>query len=93
MLYSFCRSLELYKQFPEEPSCISLHPNSLSILVGFSDKVCLMNLLTDEFRTIQKFDVDHCSKVCIHSPVSIIVLKHSLWKRMTLRQSVGIEMR
>ncbi|KAK3522651.1 hypothetical protein QTP86_028893, partial [Hemibagrus guttatus] len=56
--------LELYKKFPEEPNCISLHPNGLSILVGFSDKVCLMNLLVDEFHTVQEFDIHNCS-VCV----------------------------
>ncbi|KAK3522650.1 hypothetical protein QTP86_028894, partial [Hemibagrus guttatus] len=56
--------LELYKTFPEEPNCISLHPNGLSILVGFSDKVCLMNLLVDEFHTVQEFDIHNCS-VCV----------------------------
>ncbi|MCI4395775.1 hypothetical protein PGIGA_G00195880 [Pangasianodon gigas] len=55
-------SLELHKEFPEEPRCISLHPNGLSILVGFSDKVCLMNLLVDEFRTVQEFDIRNCNE-------------------------------
>ncbi|XP_047674912.1 cilia- and flagella-associated protein 57-like [Tachysurus fulvidraco] len=57
-------SLELHQEFPEEPNCISLHPNGLSILVGFSDKVRLMNLLVDQFRTVQVFDIHNCSK-CI----------------------------
>ncbi|XP_060739669.1 cilia- and flagella-associated protein 57-like [Tachysurus vachellii] len=55
-------SLELHQQFPEEPNCISLHPNGLSILVGFSDKVLLMNLLVDQFRTVQEFDIHDCSE-------------------------------
>ncbi|XP_058246896.1 cilia- and flagella-associated protein 57-like [Hemibagrus wyckioides] len=55
-------SLELQRKFPEEPTCISLHPNGLSILVGFSTKVCLMNLLVDRFHTVQEFDIQGCSE-------------------------------
>ncbi|KAK3506806.1 hypothetical protein QTP70_028369 [Hemibagrus guttatus] len=55
-------SLELHKEFPEKPNCISLHPNGLSIVVGFSTKVCLMNLLVDEFHTVQEFDMHDCSE-------------------------------
>ncbi|XP_053495458.1 cilia- and flagella-associated protein 57-like [Ictalurus furcatus] len=62
----FCRSLELHKEFLEEPKCISLHPNGLSILVGFPDKVCLMNVLVDEFRTVQEFDIHNCNE-CVFS--------------------------
>ncbi|MCJ8750012.1 hypothetical protein PDJAM_G00194050 [Pangasius djambal] len=56
-------SLELYKEFPEEPYCVSLHPNGLSILVGFFNKLCLMNLLVDAFRTVQEFAIGTCN-VC-----------------------------
>ncbi|XP_047674179.1 cilia- and flagella-associated protein 57-like isoform X2 [Tachysurus fulvidraco] len=55
-------SLELHQEFPEEPNCISLHPNGLSILVGFSDKVHLMNLLVDQFCPVQEFDIHDCSE-------------------------------
>ncbi|XP_053502846.1 cilia- and flagella-associated protein 57-like [Ictalurus furcatus] len=60
------KSLELHKVFLEEPKCISLHPNGLSILVGFPAKVCLMNVLIDEFRTVQEFDIDNCNE-CVFS--------------------------
>ncbi|XP_017350530.1 cilia- and flagella-associated protein 57 isoform X1 [Ictalurus punctatus] len=56
------KSLELRKEFLEEPNFISLHPNGLSILVGFPDKVCLMNVLVDEFRTVQEFNIHNCSE-------------------------------
>ncbi|MCI4395800.1 hypothetical protein PGIGA_G00196230 [Pangasianodon gigas] len=55
-------SLELYKEFPEEPYCVSLHPNGLSILVGFFSKLCLMNLLVDTFRTVQEFAIGTCNE-------------------------------
>ncbi|XP_017339117.1 cilia- and flagella-associated protein 57 isoform X2 [Ictalurus punctatus] len=60
------KSLELHKVFLEEPKCISLHPDGLSILVGFPAKVCLMNVLFDEFRTVQEFDIYNCNE-CVFS--------------------------
>ncbi|XP_060790859.1 cilia- and flagella-associated protein 57-like [Neoarius graeffei] len=59
-------SLELYKEFPEILNCISLHPNGRSILLGFSDKVCLMNLLGDEFRIVKEFNICNCTE-CVFS--------------------------
>ncbi|XP_058249353.1 cilia- and flagella-associated protein 57-like [Hemibagrus wyckioides] len=49
------RSLELYKEFPEDLYCMALHPNGHSILVGFCDRLCLMNILVDKFQTVQEF--------------------------------------
>ena len=51
---------ELSKTFPEEPHSISLHPSGLYILVGFSDKLRLMNVLIDDLRTIREFSIRSC---------------------------------
>ncbi|KAF5909918.1 collagen alpha-1(IX) chain-like, partial [Clarias magur] len=59
-------SLELIKEFPQEPKCISFHPNGLTILVGFADNVCLMSLLVGEFRTVQEFRINNCRE-CLFS--------------------------
>ncbi|XP_034157779.2 cilia- and flagella-associated protein 57-like [Pangasianodon hypophthalmus] len=55
-------SLEQFKLFDEEPLCVSMHPNGLSILVGFSTEVCLMNLLSDNIRTVQTFATSNCTE-------------------------------
>ncbi|XP_034387977.1 cilia- and flagella-associated protein 57 [Cyclopterus lumpus] len=52
--------LELYKEFQEEAHSVALHPSGLFILVGFSDKLRLMNLLIDDIRTIKEFTVRSC---------------------------------
>ncbi|KAM8756594.1 cilia- and flagella-associated protein 57 [Acanthopagrus schlegelii] len=52
--------LELYKEFQEEAYSIALHPTGLFILVGFSDKLRLMNLLIDDIRTFKEFTVRGC---------------------------------
>ncbi|XP_006813560.1 cilia- and flagella-associated protein 57-like [Saccoglossus kowalevskii] len=53
-------SLELYKEFQEEAYSIALHPSGLYILVGFSDKLRLMNLLIDDIRTFKEFTIRGC---------------------------------
>ncbi|KAF5888302.1 cilia- and flagella-associated protein 57, partial [Clarias magur] len=59
-------ALELYKEFQEEVYCVALHPSGLFILAGFSDKLCLMNLLIDDIRTFKEFPVRSCRE-CVFS--------------------------
>ncbi|XP_074529308.1 cilia- and flagella-associated protein 57 [Halichoeres trimaculatus] len=54
------RELELYKEFQEEAHSVALHPTGLFMLVGFSDKLRLMNLLIDDIRTFKEFTVRGC---------------------------------
>ncbi|XP_060925292.1 cilia- and flagella-associated protein 57 [Limanda limanda] len=52
--------LEMYKEFQEEAYSVALHPTGLFILVGFSDKLRLMNLVIDDIRTFKEFTVRSC---------------------------------
>jgi cilia- and flagella-associated protein 57 len=56
---------DLVKYFPEEAYSISLHPSGLYVLVGFSDKLRLMNVLMDEFRIFKEFGIRGCREVQI----------------------------
>ncbi|XP_022105499.1 cilia- and flagella-associated protein 57-like [Acanthaster planci] len=53
-------TLELHKEFQEEAYSIALHPSGLYVLVGFSDKLRLMNLLIDDIRTFKEFTIRGC---------------------------------
>ena len=55
--------MELYKEFAEEAYSIALHPSGLYILVGFSDKLRLMNLLIDDIRTFKELPIRGCREV------------------------------
>lgn len=55
--------LELFKEFQDEAYSVALHPTGLFILVGFSDKLRLMNLLIDDIRTFKEFTVRGCREV------------------------------
>ncbi|KAF7643851.1 hypothetical protein LDENG_00232050 [Lucifuga dentata] len=54
------KMLELCKEFQEEAHSVALHPSGLFILVGFSDKLRLMNLLIDDIHTVKEFIVREC---------------------------------
>ncbi|MEQ2228963.1 hypothetical protein ILYODFUR_014018, partial [Ilyodon furcidens] len=54
------KELELNKEFQEEAFSVALHPTGLFILVGFSDKLRLMNLFIDDIRTFKEFTLRGC---------------------------------
>ncbi|XP_028832352.1 cilia- and flagella-associated protein 57 isoform X2 [Denticeps clupeoides] len=54
------KALELCKDFQEEAHSVALHPSGLWIIVGFSDKLRLMNLLMDDIRTFKELAVRGC---------------------------------
>lgn len=54
---------ELIKYFPEEAFSVAIHPSGLYILVGFSDKLRLMNLLIDDIRPYREFTIRGCREV------------------------------
>ena len=64
-------NLELYREFAEEAYSIALHPSGLYILVGFSDKLRLMNLLIDDIRTFKEFTIRGCREVCYSTEPSL----------------------
>ncbi|KDO35331.1 hypothetical protein SPRG_00180 [Saprolegnia parasitica CBS 223.65] len=54
------RTCEVYKQFTEEAHSVSMHPSGLHILVGFADKLRLMNVLMDDIRPFKEFTIKAC---------------------------------
>ena len=56
-------SLDLYKEFQEEAYSVAIHPSGLFILVGFSEKLRLMNLLIDDIRPFKEFVIRGCKEV------------------------------
>lgn len=56
-------TLELYKEYQEEAYTISLHPSGHFIVVGFADKLRLMNLLIDDIRSFKEYSIRGCKEV------------------------------
>nr|KAF6381509.1 cilia and flagella associated protein 57 [Pipistrellus kuhlii] len=55
-------TLELYKEYQEEAYTISLHPSGHFIVVGFADKLRLMNLLIDDIRSFKEYSIRGCKE-------------------------------
>ncbi|XP_073936510.1 cilia- and flagella-associated protein 57 isoform X1 [Castor canadensis] len=53
-------TLELFKEYQEEAYTISLHPSGHFIVVGFANKLRLMNLLIDDIRSFKEYSVRGC---------------------------------
>jgi len=51
---------DIVKVFLEEAHSVSLHPTGLYALVGFSDKLKLLNVLMDDIRPYKEFNVRSC---------------------------------
>ncbi|XP_066865808.1 cilia- and flagella-associated protein 57 isoform X1 [Kogia breviceps] len=57
-------TLELFKEYQEEVYTISLHPSGHYVVVGFADKLRLMNLLIDDIRSFKEYSVRGCKECC-----------------------------
>jgi WD40 repeat protein len=53
-------SLEVWKEFQEEAHSIAVHPSGLFVLVGFSEKLRLMNILIDDIRVFKEISIRGC---------------------------------
>ena len=62
-LLPFISSLELTKEFQEEAYSVALHPSGLFLLVGFSEKLRLMNILIDDIKPYKEFMIRGCREV------------------------------
>ena len=54
---------ELVVYFPECPLSVSFHPSGLHLLVGFSDKLRLCNVLCNEIRAYRELPIKQCMEV------------------------------
>eukprot|EP00698_Gefionella_okellyi_P006107 TRINITY_DN15567_c0_g1_i1.p1 TRINITY_DN15567_c0_g1~~TRINITY_DN15567_c0_g1_i1.p1 ORF type:complete len:1180 (-),score=311.31 TRINITY_DN15567_c0_g1_i1:65-3577(-) len=56
------RTLELSQTFNEDIHSIAFHPTGHYVLVGFGDKLRLMNLLIDDIRPFKEFNIKQCKE-------------------------------
>ena len=54
------RSLDVWKEFQEEAYSVALHPSGLFVLVGFSEKLRLLNILIDDIRVFKEISIRGC---------------------------------
>lgn len=53
-------TLEFSKTFPEEMTCVSLHPSGLHCAIGFNDKLKIFHILMDDLRCAMEVPVKSC---------------------------------
>jgi cilia- and flagella-associated protein 57 len=54
------KTQELCKFFGEEAYSVAFHPSGFHLIVGFSDKLRLMNLLMEDLRTFKEIPIKGC---------------------------------
>lgn len=50
-------AVEIFKKFDESPLSAAFHPNGLQVIVGFGDKLRIMDLLMDDLAVIREFSI------------------------------------
>lgn len=60
------KSVELLRYFQEEAHSVAFHPSGLHVLVGFTDKLRMCNLLMDDIRPFKEFPIKQCRE-CVFS--------------------------
>lgn len=54
------KSVEVSRQFMDDPYSLALHPSGLYILVGFPDKLRLMSIVVDDLRMYEEISLRGC---------------------------------
>jgi len=54
------KTLEQWKEFHEEAMSVAYHPSGFFVLVGFQDKLRLMNVLMDDIRMFREMSIKNC---------------------------------
>ena len=65
-------SLDVAKEFQEEAYSVAIHPSGLFLLVGFSEKLRLMNVLIDDIRPFKEIMIRGCREVRMGNDMQII---------------------
>lgn len=56
-------TLEVMKTFSEDPYSVAFHPSGLHVIVGFTDKLRMMNLLMEDIRVFRELPIKMCREV------------------------------
>ena len=56
------KTQELCVSYPEPPLSVSVHPSGLHVLIGFADKLRLMNIFIDDLRLYKEFAIKGCTE-------------------------------
>lgn len=56
-------SLELMKEFDDEPNAIAFHPSGLYLIAAFNDKILLMNIFENDLMPFKDIHIKGCGEI------------------------------
>ena len=57
------KSLEICEQFMDEPMSLAFHPSGLHIIVGFVDKIRMMNVFARNIKSYNEIQIKGCKEI------------------------------
>ena len=57
------KTIEVMQRFNEEPHSVAFHPSGFQIVVGFADKLRLMNVFSDCIKTYKELPIKACREI------------------------------
>lgn len=57
------QQMYLWKTFDEDPLSLAMHPTGLHLVVGFANKLRLINILLDDMRLCHEVPIKQCKEV------------------------------
>eukprot|EP00357_Protocruzia_adherens_P031581 CAMPEP_0115039386 /NCGR_PEP_ID=MMETSP0216-20121206/43998_1 /TAXON_ID=223996 /ORGANISM="Protocruzia adherens, Strain Boccale" /LENGTH=1374 /DNA_ID=CAMNT_0002420017 /DNA_START=19 /DNA_END=4143 /DNA_ORIENTATION=- len=73
------KTLEISQNFSEEAYCVGFHPSGCHIVVGFADKLRMMNVLSDSIKTFKDIHQKSCKEVKFAHGGHKFAAVHSTW--------------
>jgi WD40 repeat protein len=59
----FSKTLEICEVFPDEAYSLAFHPSGFHIIVGFTDKVRMMNIFSKKLATYKEIPIKGCREI------------------------------
>ncbi|KAL7692512.1 putative quinoprotein alcohol dehydrogenase-like superfamily [Plasmopara halstedii] len=57
------KSTDISKVFREDPLSVAFHPSGLFVVVGFTDRLRMLNVLMDDIRSCREFPIKGCCEL------------------------------
>jgi WD40 repeat protein len=57
------RTLEICESYIDEPLSVAFHPSGLHIVVGFVDKIRIMNVFSRNLKTYYEITIKNCREI------------------------------
>lgn len=77
------KTTDIMKFFKEDTYSIACHPSGLHVVIGFTDKLKMLNILTDDIRSFREFAIEACKEVRFSHGGQFLLLGTTMWFKST----------